>query len=105
MVHALRYVAAGTNHEVTNKRQEERLAITITNIFSSETGRTLRRRHRDHSELRDPMLRTSKGYLDKYRNLIALFTRQYINTALHLARVHAPFNPIREYFLENRAPV
>jgi hypothetical protein len=59
----------------------------------------------DLRDTRHTILRTSNGYLDKYRNLIALFTRQHINTASHLVRVHAPFNPIREYFLENRAPV
>ncbi len=104
LVHALRR-AAKTAYKGTRKKQEERLAILIANIYSSETNRKLRRRHKGHDELKDPVESTSKGYLAKHRQLIELFVRQNINTASHLARVRAPFNPIRELFLERGARV
>jgi hypothetical protein len=105
MVHALRGVA-GTWKKHTSGGQEERLAILVTNIFSSQLfNHELRKSHKDHAILTDPALRTSKGYLDKYRGLIELFVREHINTTSHIARANTWFNPIRELFVERHAPV
>jgi hypothetical protein len=97
MVHALRYVA-GTNRKHTNKAQEERIAITVTNIFSSEIHRPLRKKHDGHEPLKDPVMLTSAGYLRAYWKLIALFAQQHPNISSWLACVETPFNPLREYY-------
>lgn len=101
MVHALRYVA-GTNHKHTKKAQEERIAITVTNIFSSETHRKLRRKHDGHEPLKDPVKLTSSGYLQAYFKLIDLFCKEHPNVSSWLAGVETEFNPLREYYRGNR---
>jgi len=97
MVHALRR-AANTHKKGTKRGWEEKMAIMITNIFSSETNRPLRKKHADNSPEKDPKLLTSEGYLAAHPHMIGLFVKQHIAVATDLSCIDVPFNPIRAYF-------
>jgi hypothetical protein len=99
LVHAIRF-AGGTLGRHTKGDQEEEIAILVTNIFSSETHRPLRWRHSDFSELKNV---TSVGFYGKNRALIDMFCKEHPKLSLALARVsYAPFNPLREYYDQER---
>lgn len=104
LVHALRR-SANTSGKHTKKGDEERLAIMITNIFASETNKkALRKNHKGHDPEKDPLLKTSDGYLAAHRRMVDLFVRQHIAVATDLSCVDTHFNPIRAYFHGRCAP-
>lgn len=77
---------------------EERIAVLITNIFSSETHRPLRKSHDDFTALTDPVLITSSGFLHANHRLLSGFVKDHKDLSQSLAKVNAPFNPLRAYF-------
>lgn len=76
---------------------EEFISIMITNIFSSETNRNLRRHHIKH-ELRK--LRYQKKFLTdpEIQKVIEYFCHKQPNLSFELSKVDARFNPLREYY-------
>lgn len=104
LTHAVR-LNAGTFRKGVSQAEEEELAMLVTNIFSSETNQTLRTAY-DNST--SPISHDHSGYAAKFyasrRILIEIFYKQHHDFTRWLARVKAPFNPMRLYFEEVRPP-
>ena len=98
LVHALRFAAKTLGKSVSGE-QEEDLAILVTNLFSSETNRPLRRDHNGFNALpdSDPV----KYYAANLR-LINTFCQQHPVFTNALARLKMQFNPLREYYDRER---
>jgi hypothetical protein len=81
----------------TYDEEEEFFAVLITNIFSSETGRPLRKDH-DDVKLLPPQLSTNKGFLaiEPYARLVRQFCIQHPAVSGRLYNVPSAFNPIKE---------
>jgi hypothetical protein len=112
LTHAVRSVA-GTLDSFTPIEEEE-IAILVTNIFSSETNRRLRTSYdfltvalpqwgwrNRHGKDVYSQSDYSTDYLKKHRPLIEKFYKQHKDFSRWLARVKAPFNPLREYYSQD----
>jgi hypothetical protein len=80
--------------------EEDFFAILIANIFSSETGRPLRK---DHSGLEalPSQLSTNKGFLaiEPYARLVRQFCKDHPSVSQELRDVPSAFNPIKEVLI------
>lgn len=93
LAHALRF-AAGTIYKKTSASQEEEIAILLTNIFSSETNRPLRR---DHSGFRKLPNTDPVAFYANNLPLIRTFHKQHPKLSTALSMIWTKFNPIKEY--------
>ncbi|MCP5458373.1 MAG: hypothetical protein H6971_01930 [Gammaproteobacteria bacterium] len=99
LVHAVRFAGGKLGKKFTGA-QEEEVAILVTNIYSSETHRPLRRRHSDFSELRNA---TSVSFYTQNWALVDRFCKEQPKFSRALADVsYSPFNPLREYYERDR---
>ena len=85
--------------------EEEFFAVLITNIFSSETGRPLRKDHNDLEAL-PPELSTNKGFLavEEYARLIRQFCGEHRSVSQQIRDVSSQFNPIKEVLIGQGGP-
>lgn len=102
LTHAVRAVAGKLG--CLPVADEEEIAMLVANIFSSETRRRLRARYEDNSEVTEDPRVYSVQYLEDNRDLIEAFHNQHEDFTRWLARVKAPFNPLRLYFDQKRPP-
>jgi hypothetical protein len=77
--------------------EEDFFAVLITNIFSSETGRPLRKDHGPPEAL-PSQLSTNKGFLaiEPYARLVRQFCTDHPSVSQELRDVPSAFNPIKE---------
>jgi hypothetical protein len=102
LTHAVRAVAGKLGSLYV--AEEEDIAMLVANIFSSETSRCLRLRYEDNQCVKDDPRVYSQQYVEDNRDLIKAFHKQHPDFTRWLARVKAPFNPLRQYFDETRPP-
>lgn len=112
LVHAFRIVTRKASNRVgpslpyvpkelikypTYDSEEEFFAVLITNIFSSETGRPLRKDH-ESVELLPSQLSTNKGFLaiEPYAQLVRKFCIEHPAVSVRIYGVPSAFNPIKE---------
>ena len=87
---------------------DEFIAVPITNLYSSETGRLLRATGRPDHEALEGVRATSKGFLDideEYPRLIRKFISQHPKLCKQLRDVPCKFNPIREILVGQEVSV
>ena len=72
-------------------------AILFTNIYSSETGRKLRKNHHGHSELVTDKFMPSNFY-ETYKVQIKTCCQELAMLSQQLALVNCSYNPVREYY-------
>jgi hypothetical protein len=94
LVHGLR--SAARKLGTFNPDGEERVAIMLANIFSSETGRSTLRR--DHNGV-VPIVMTPEEFLRQNTRMISAFYKQHPDFCRWVAEVKVPFNPVRSYYL------
>jgi hypothetical protein len=102
LTHAVRAVA-GTLSSIPADDEEE-IAMLVANIFSSETNRPLRARYQDNTAVPGDPRAYATEYQDENDELIETFHKQHKDFTRWLARVKAPFNPLRLYFDRTRPP-
>ena len=80
--------------------EEDFFAVLITNIFSSETGRPLRKDHGPPEAL-PSQLSTNKGFLaiEPYARLVRQFCIDHPSVSQELRDVPSAFNPIKEVLI------
>jgi hypothetical protein len=94
LVHGLR--SAARTLGTFNPDGEERVAIMLANIFSSETGSSKIRR--DHNGTASIVM-TSEDFLGHNGKMISAFYKQHPDFCRWVAEVKVPFNPVRSYYL------
>jgi hypothetical protein len=106
MVHAVRQMRGLLNPLPLGflyDTEEEFYAILLANIYASETGRAIDLRS-DHHGFEHLTTDTNAKFLPKkdmtdYRyRLVDKLVHEERQMALALAKIHAPFNPIRRYY-------
>ena len=95
LVHAMRHAAGKLHYSVKNRAREEAIAIMVTNVFSSEINRSLRRDHRGLV----PMTISSGDFLAKNGDMIRVFYHQHPEFCRWIAEAVVPFNPLRTHYL------
>ena len=97
LVHAARFARGLANPCLPSPRDwgnyEEFLAVTLCNVFSSETGRGQRLGHAGFRKL-PPAEATSAGFLAKYNEYLTTFPSDHPHLSAALKRAPGiPFNP------------
>jgi hypothetical protein len=97
---SLPYVPEAFKQYPTYDDAEEFFAVLITNIFSSETGRPLRKDHGEPVPL-PPALSTNKGFLaiEPYAKLVRKFCEDHLSVGQKIRDVPSAFNPIKEVLI------
>jgi hypothetical protein len=80
------------------ENEEEFCAILLTNIYSSETGRTMLQYHASSERMSDAAARPTLFY-DRYAEQVARCVKDIPALSRRMADIDCPFNPIREHFV------
>jgi hypothetical protein len=93
LVHAMRD-AAGKRLSYKGHAGEEAIAVMVTNIFSSEVHRPLRRDWNGFIQ----MSVSSEDFFAAHGDMIRVFYHQHPEFCRWIAEAAAPFNPLRTYY-------
>jgi hypothetical protein len=97
LVHAMRE-AAGRRLTFKGHAGEEAIAIMVSNIFSSEVNRPLRRDRNGFVQ----MSVSSEDFFATNGDMIRVFYHQHPEFCRWVAEAVVPFNPLRSYYLTLR---
>jgi hypothetical protein len=97
---SLPYIPEALKKYPTYDSEEEFFTVLITNIFSSETGRPLRKDH-DGVEALQSELSTNKGFLaiEPYARLVRQFCTDHPSVSQKIRDVPSAFNPVKEVLI------
>jgi hypothetical protein len=97
---SLPYIPEALQKYPTYDVEEDFFTVLITNIFSSETGRPLRKDH-GNPEALPPALSTNKGFLaiEPYARLVRNFCTDHPSISQKIRDVPSAFNPIKEVLI------
>ena len=96
LVHAMRHAAGTLDYDtVKSRNNEEALAIMVTNIYSSEINRLLRKDHRSKNAL----FTSSEHFFTHNGDMIRVLYHQHPDFCRWIAEAVVPFNPLRSYYL------
>ena len=93
LVHAMR-ASAGKRLSFEGKSGEERIAVMVTNVFSSEINRPLRL----PGNVMDEMNMSAARYASIASRMIDVFYRQHPEFFRWVAECVVPFNPLRIHY-------
>lgn len=93
LVHAMR-ASAGKRLSFEGHPGEERIAVMVTNVFSSEINRPLRL----PGNVMDQMNMSAADYASIASRMIDVFYRQHPEFFRWVAECVVPFNPLRIYY-------
>lgn len=112
LVHSARFIGGDRDEAELPKSMskytdaEEFYAILLTNIYMSETGRTVLRRDHNQFHPLPANMDTSREFLYSQENLkfVKAFCKQHPQIAPMIAKADVPFNPIKLYLEVGDSP-